>query len=967
MKADEGDLTTAGIVAVLEDVAAERQTGRLEVRRNGARGEQVAEVYFREGDITHAALVGSNVRLGTRLVSAGLLSRAEVEGALARRREGDERKLGDILIDAGLVDRAQVERIVHKQIEDTVVEILPWRQGRFRFEARREAERGAGIQLGVEALLTEAGRRMEEWWQMRSVVPSVECVPRFDEAVREPPEVTLTPEEWSLLARCDGETTLSEIAATCGFTTLEAVRTLHSLVAGGVVEVASAGAALAEDEVRGDHSVFRAIPEPGIDGSEGFREQVQPAEPAAAEPEPVHGWANPSQPEPAEAESVALADVAQSDSAGPEPVHTWVELSERWAAEPHPQPEQTWGEPARERTWGEPAQREAADPELDPTWAELSEPESPQAESEPPWAQPSEPDPAYPEHGARAPISESDMTQIEDEAAPDGQPLVTKAGEGGAEDADGDGASPDDTPLSQVAEGAWATSPDDEPATEGSVTDDLAEPAIPASELGIVPEVPVVTAEELSPASEEPSIDDAAPGLATDFVPEQGAAWETVADASDDALVEGIDLFGDLAPDDEETPSDSDESEDEGDDDLRWLLEGELTSASRGELPSRAEGAPPAGDGLDDEPSAMDDDELDAVEALEREVLESEVAALEREALEAGADSDAPEPTVEEQRPEVPENPEEGSGSKEKVASSGRGRKRTTREARPGPRSASRRTAGTGKSIDPPAIPDEPPSIEERDATVTGPEPGPVDEDEAAPAAPPAQESSLETAVSSAIAAEEPVVRIEESPVEEGTSEDFTWDFGSSGEAAAPPQPESAPPRYAPTMWDAPADNDGEELGPRPSQEERMESGPPAPGRPPLDDPNGRDVWDEAMSGSGDEAMEYRSVARHFAEFSGMAKIVAAAPDPKEAPPGVELMPRPRRWEGGRRAPVDPEVDTSALIREFSGFGTEGKADRKKDDPPAPSPPPPARAPSPPPPVKKPPEKGRGFLGRKRR
>jgi hypothetical protein len=231
-------------------------------------------------------------------------------------------------------------------------------------------------------------------------------------------------------------------------------------------------------------------------------------------------------------------------------------------------------------------------------------------------------------------------------------------------------------------------------------------------------------------------------------------------------------------------------------------------------------------------------------------------------------------------------------------------------------------------------------------------------------AAMPGDDSEAGDAVSTSMETEDLELRIEKALPEQAMSDDVSWDVGLPGDAPEPRHAELQSPPGASEAWNASPAN-GDELGPPPGEPPKR-SEPAAAGPLPRDDPGGRDLWDEAMTGSADEAMEYRSVARHFAEFSGMAKIVAQAPDPEEAPPGVELTPRPRHWEGGRRAPVDPEVDTSALIREFSGFGLEGKRDPKKDDPPVPSPPPP-RMKAPSPPSKKPQQKGRGFFGRKRR
>jgi len=236
LTAVRGDLGGIGVPRLFRAIADERRTGRLVLE--SASGAQEGHVYFRRGDAYHARLVGSGIQLGTRLVSAGYLADQDVEGALAiQKSEGGRRRLGEILIEEGMVPRQAIEKIVRQQIEDTIFEILRWEGGTFLFEPDVLSDEDIGLQVSVENLVMEGARRFREWHQITRRIPTLEAVPRFAEEEGAAIEVALTPEEWSLVSKVDGTSTVVELARQCGFTELEGARCVFGLITAGLLEV----------------------------------------------------------------------------------------------------------------------------------------------------------------------------------------------------------------------------------------------------------------------------------------------------------------------------------------------------------------------------------------------------------------------------------------------------------------------------------------------------------------------------------------------------------------------------------------------------------------------------------------------------------------------------------------------------------------------------------------------------------
>lgn len=236
MTAVRGNLGTVGVPRLFRAIADERRTGRL-VLIYPAAGQE-SHVFFRRGDAYHARLLGNRIQLGTRLVSAGYLSHEDVDRALeVQKSEGGRRRLGEILIEEGMVPRGAIEEIVKEQIEDTIFEILRWDDGIFEFEQDVMSDEDIGLQVSVENLVMEGARRFREWHQITRQIPTLDAIPRFADESGGAIEVALTPEEWSLVSKVDGRSTVSELAVMCGFTELEAARCVFGLVTAGLLAI----------------------------------------------------------------------------------------------------------------------------------------------------------------------------------------------------------------------------------------------------------------------------------------------------------------------------------------------------------------------------------------------------------------------------------------------------------------------------------------------------------------------------------------------------------------------------------------------------------------------------------------------------------------------------------------------------------------------------------------------------------
>lgn len=124
-----GNLATFALAEVLEFLRQQSKTGSLVLSsRHGA-----GIIRLVQGKVTSASAPGAK-RLGESLVEAGVISRAELDDALAQQRTdgGDSPEtLGSLLLRDRPQDRERLTRVVHAQILWATEQMLTWREGAF--------------------------------------------------------------------------------------------------------------------------------------------------------------------------------------------------------------------------------------------------------------------------------------------------------------------------------------------------------------------------------------------------------------------------------------------------------------------------------------------------------------------------------------------------------------------------------------------------------------------------------------------------------------------------------------------------------------------------------------------------------------------------------------------------------------------------------------------------------------------
>lgn len=245
----EGNLKDFSLSDMFRLLATGSKTGALHVERD----EISAVVCFKTGQVFAAYVGQAPEPVSKALGRSGVVSEKQLRQAQGlmkiQKKDKAERKLGQILVDEGYIEQAILEGFVKEQVSDVLFDLLRWEDGELRFESDQPcSESDLGISISVDAVLADAGKRLDSWNKIREKIPSMDT--RFAMAPgpsQKSAEIHLKPREWMLLCFLHGGKSVTELVALTGFNDFETARILYAMYAGGLIEkVGPAGEPLPE-------------------------------------------------------------------------------------------------------------------------------------------------------------------------------------------------------------------------------------------------------------------------------------------------------------------------------------------------------------------------------------------------------------------------------------------------------------------------------------------------------------------------------------------------------------------------------------------------------------------------------------------------------------------------------------------------------------------------------------------------
>jgi hypothetical protein len=169
----EGNLETMPVADLLQWASNGRYTGTIRV----ANAEITKMIYIRKGDIVSCTSTDPREFLGHFLVSQGAIDETDLQGAIIDQ-DRHSGLLGQLLVQRGAISEERLEEMLRIKAEEAIFDLFTWTSGQFRFiEGELPGFEMVPISLGVQGLVLEGMRRLDEWERISEAIPSMLAVP----------------------------------------------------------------------------------------------------------------------------------------------------------------------------------------------------------------------------------------------------------------------------------------------------------------------------------------------------------------------------------------------------------------------------------------------------------------------------------------------------------------------------------------------------------------------------------------------------------------------------------------------------------------------------------------------------------------------------------------------------------------------------------------------------------------------
>jgi hypothetical protein len=228
----KGDFETLFLASILQLLCNDGKTGVLRVTND----EDQTEVYLQEGAIIYASGSRKEERLGRLLTRHKYISANQLEECLETASEQGH-ALGKVLVDNGYISTGVLKKIIRKQAENLLFNMLLWEKGHFEYQdAPLDLDGLMVTRLNAMKIIMEATRRIDEISVLAKQIPSDRLLFQLAPRTHDQEDLKLNSIEWHILALVDGIRTVREIIAASGDDEFTVYKALYSLVSSGLIE-----------------------------------------------------------------------------------------------------------------------------------------------------------------------------------------------------------------------------------------------------------------------------------------------------------------------------------------------------------------------------------------------------------------------------------------------------------------------------------------------------------------------------------------------------------------------------------------------------------------------------------------------------------------------------------------------------------------------------------------------------------
>ncbi|HKY15568.1 MAG TPA: DUF4388 domain-containing protein [Microthrixaceae bacterium] len=223
-----GSLDDVGAVDLLTMLATTKHTGLLRIESTSPHWAAMCD-----GELVVAGSA-AGTGLVQAVVSAGLLDAGTIAAAGLNTGAHDLHLLPKLV---DLLGAVKLYPLVREQTVTAVFQMLLPSHMQYAFAPGTPSPLAQHFRFPVDIVVLEATRRVEEWTEIAASIASTAII--FRPRRKLDPDLTtisLTAEEWSVLAVLDGRRSVAQAIAAAGRSSYEVCAVIHRLLKSGLVE-----------------------------------------------------------------------------------------------------------------------------------------------------------------------------------------------------------------------------------------------------------------------------------------------------------------------------------------------------------------------------------------------------------------------------------------------------------------------------------------------------------------------------------------------------------------------------------------------------------------------------------------------------------------------------------------------------------------------------------------------------------
>lgn len=269
----KGNLRDFPVAQLLNLVNVARKTGTLVVERS----QEQIYISFRDGKLSFARNGAAAAGLAMVLYHAKKLNAAQVRAINERSLGMSDKELGLLLINSNYLSQQEILSSLQAYYLSMVNRLFTWSEGLFHFDNDLQPPMDKiTVRISLENLIIEGTRKMREWEQLQSEIPSLEMALKFsDRPGVSLKSLNLNAEEWKVISFVNPKNSIRQIAKATHKNDLEIRRIVYSFIQAGLVEMVRPRGVPVPQPVQPERPITRPV------------QPVQTAQPEQAVPQTV--------------------------------------------------------------------------------------------------------------------------------------------------------------------------------------------------------------------------------------------------------------------------------------------------------------------------------------------------------------------------------------------------------------------------------------------------------------------------------------------------------------------------------------------------------------------------------------------------------------------------------------------------------------------------------------------------------